>query len=240
MEFIPSIFHPRYHPCNYDQLWSLLPQVTNKPRCGHSFQYCIDVSRKLGQEYFLGDIGHLKQSTLWSKLMYVSMEQQTKSSEGMQCCTPTLWCMQPCCLHWEAFVRWLINEEKDLEYMCVLSNNAQLLLDALSEEDVEKEPLYLLMMCNWPTKKAVVFDGWVWWITYLTGSKHLFGIQGWEVHCTSNMALEKTYNHDAKTKHFTGISQQPAAMEKYLKALPVPDLEEDIFSIFMFSHEWRS
>jgi len=31
MEFIPSISHPRYHPCNCDQLWSLLLQVTNKP-----------------------------------------------------------------------------------------------------------------------------------------------------------------------------------------------------------------
>ena len=40
-------------------------------------------------------------------------------------------------LHWEAFSRWLVDEEKDLEYMCVLSNNVQLLLDALSEEDVE-------------------------------------------------------------------------------------------------------
>jgi len=37
----------------------------------------------------------------------------------------------------------------------------------------------------------------------------------------TDMALEKTYNHDAKTKLFTGISQQPAAMEKYLHALPV-------------------
>lgn len=35
------------------------------------------------------------------------------------------------------------------------------------------------------------------------------------------MALEKTYNHDAKTKLFTGISQQPTPMEKYLKALTV-------------------
>ena len=37
----------------------------------------------------------------------------------------------------------------------------------------------------------------------------------------TDMALEKTYNRDAKTKLFTGISQQPAAMEKYLRALPV-------------------
>lgn len=41
-------------------------------------------------------------------------------------------------LHWEAFARWLVDEEKDLECMCVLSNNVQLLLDVLSEEDVEK------------------------------------------------------------------------------------------------------
>ncbi|KAJ8379034.1 hypothetical protein AAFF_G00232030 [Aldrovandia affinis] len=33
--------------------------------------------------------------------------------------------------------------------------------------------------------------------------------------------MEKTYNRDAKTKLFTGISQQPAAMEKYLRVLPV-------------------
>ena len=37
----------------------------------------------------------------------------------------------------------------------------------------------------------------------------------------TDMALEKTYNRDAKTKLFTGISLQPAAMEKYLHALPV-------------------
>ncbi|KAJ8416954.1 hypothetical protein AAFF_G00328320 [Aldrovandia affinis] len=37
----------------------------------------------------------------------------------------------------------------------------------------------------------------------------------------TDMALEKTYNRDAKTKLFTGISQQPAAMGKYLRALPV-------------------
>ena len=33
--------------------------------------------------------------------------------------------------------------------------------------------------------------------------------------------MAQTYNRNAKTKLFTGISQQPAAMEKYLKALPV-------------------
>ncbi|RXM31631.1 hypothetical protein EOD39_6811 [Acipenser ruthenus] len=37
----------------------------------------------------------------------------------------------------------------------------------------------------------------------------------------SDMALEKTYNHDAKTQLFHGVSLQPAAMEKYLQALPV-------------------
>ena len=35
----------------------------------------------------------------------------------------------------------------------------------------------------------------------------------------TDMALEKTYNRDAKTKLFTGISQQSTAMEKYLQAL---------------------
>ena len=36
-----------------------------------------------------------------------------------------------------------------------------------------------------------------------------------------DMTLEKTYNRDAKTKHFTGINQQPSAMEKYWRALTV-------------------
>ena len=38
----------------------------------------------------------------------------------------------------------------------------------------------------------------------------------------TDMALEKTYNRDAQTKLFTGISQQFTAMEKYLdKVLPM-------------------
>ncbi|KAJ8362618.1 hypothetical protein AAFF_G00365430 [Aldrovandia affinis] len=41
-------------------------------------------------------------------------------------------------LHWEAFTRWLIIEEKDLECISVLAINVLLLLDALSEKDVEK------------------------------------------------------------------------------------------------------
>lgn len=36
----------------------------------------------------------------------------------------------------------------------------------------------------------------------------------------TDMALKKTYNRDARTKLFTGISQQPA-MDKYWQALPV-------------------
>ena len=35
----------------------------------------------------------------------------------------------------------------------------------------------------------------------------------------TDMALEKTYNRDAKTKLFTRISQQSTAMDKYLQAL---------------------
>lgn len=37
-----------------------------------------------------------------------------------------------------AFAGWLVSEGKDLEYMCMLSNNIQLLLHALSEDDVQK------------------------------------------------------------------------------------------------------
>lgn len=58
-----------------------------------------------------------------------------------------------------------------------------------------------------------------------TGTKRGHCIPRWTVHCTTirwtDMALEKTYNRDAKTKLFTGISQKPATMEKYLRALPV-------------------
>ena len=35
------------------------------------------------------------------------------------------------------------------------------------------------------------------------------------------MALENTYNRDAKTKPYTGISHQPATMVKYWRALTV-------------------
>jgi hypothetical protein len=37
----------------------------------------------------------------------------------------------------------------------------------------------------------------------------------------TDMALEKTYNRDAKTVLFQGITQNQATMDKYLKALPV-------------------
>ena len=36
----------------------------------------------------------------------------------------------------------------------------------------------------------------------------------------TDMALEQSYNKDAKTKLFSGISQQQAVITKYLKALP--------------------
>ncbi len=41
------------------------------------------------------------------------------------------------------------------------------------------------------------------------------------------MTLEKICNRDAKTKSFTGISQQPAYMEKYWRALPVLTAEAE-------------
>ena len=41
------------------------------------------------------------------------------------------------------------------------------------------------------------------------------------------MTLEKTCNRDVKTKSFTGISQQPAAMEKYWRAFPVLTAESE-------------
>ena len=36
-------------------------------------------------------------------------------------------------ISWEAFARWLIDEEKEIECMSMLTCNVQLLIDALSE-----------------------------------------------------------------------------------------------------------
>jgi len=199
-------------------------------------------------------------------------------------------------LHWEAFSRWLINEEKDLECISMLASNVQLLLDALSEKDVEKassacadatdqlKEVSQLMAefdqaCTSPTTKlwlmymdmVMILKRYIhaeraglWeehlaevekMLPYLVAAGHykyvsclphyLEAMRGlptlapniarafkdgqFTVHQTegrfngvwTDMALEKTYNRDAKTKLFTGISQQPAAMEKYLQALPV-------------------
>ena len=41
------------------------------------------------------------------------------------------------------------------------------------------------------------------------------------------MTLETTYNRDANTKSFTGSIQQPAAMEKYWRALTVLTAESE-------------
>ena len=38
-------------------------------------------------------------------------------------------------LHWKAFAEWLIQEEKDMDYISVLASNLQLLLEALSKTD---------------------------------------------------------------------------------------------------------
>ena len=42
-----------------------------------------------------------------------------------------------------------------------------------------------------------------------------------------DMTLEKTYNRDAKTKLFTGICHQPAAIVKYWRALTVLTAESE-------------
>ena len=38
-------------------------------------------------------------------------------------------------LHWKAFAEWLIQEEKDIDYISVLASNLKLLLEALSKTD---------------------------------------------------------------------------------------------------------
>ncbi|KAJ8403226.1 hypothetical protein AAFF_G00354430 [Aldrovandia affinis] len=199
-------------------------------------------------------------------------------------------------LHWEVFTKWLITEEKDLERISVLAINVQLLLDALSEMDVEKassacadatnqlKELSRLMaefdeVCTSPTTKL-----WLMYMDMVMILKRFIHAEHaglWEEHLAevekmlpylvaaghykyvsclphyleemrslptlapnihrefkdgkftvrqtegcfngvwTDMALEKTYIRDAKTKLFNGISQQLAAMEKYLRALPV-------------------
>ena len=70
-----------------------------------------------------------------------------------------------------------------------------------------------------------------------TSSEHIEGIQYGHITVRQteaqfkgvwkDMTLEKTYNRDAKTKLFIDISQQPAAMEKYWRALPILTTESD-------------
>ena len=46
-------------------------------------------------------------------------------------------------LHWKAFAEWLIQEEKDIDYISVLASNCQLLVEALSKTDI-----FFVQRCN--------------------------------------------------------------------------------------------
>ena len=150
-----------------------------------SVQYCIDVSRKIGQEFtvitcdqaiyevvlglqkknpqnyaklilrmggfhiaqnFLGAIGHLMEATAIEDIL-VEADVCLRGTANKIISGKDYYAMLRAhtmvhaamfSLHWEAFARWLIMEEIDLECISVLVSNVQLLLDALSEEDVQK------------------------------------------------------------------------------------------------------
>ena len=53
----------------------------------------------------------------------------------MQCCVLILLHAAMFTLHWKAFAEWLIQEEKDMDYISVLASNLQLLLEALPKTD---------------------------------------------------------------------------------------------------------
>lgn len=199
-------------------------------------------------------------------------------------------------LHWEAFERWLVNENRDLDCMSELSTTVLNLMESISQENAQNaietcnmatEQLRLISslmaefdasMCHSPTyqfwlmymdmvnilkryihaERAGIWDDHLSevekMLPYLVAAGHykyvsclphylaamrelnttapevaqafkggLFTVRqtsGKFNGVWSDMALEQTYNRDAKTQLFHGISQQPAAMEKYLRALP--------------------
>ena len=158
---------------------------TNPDVVEQSVQYCMDVSRKQGQEFtiitcdqaiyevvlglqkknlqkyaklilrmggfhlaqnFLGAIGHLMQATGIEDIM-VEADVCLRGTANKIISGKDYYAMLRAHtmvhaamfnLHWEAFARWLIMEAMDFECTSALASNVQLLLDALSEKDVEK------------------------------------------------------------------------------------------------------
>ena len=97
----------------------------------------------------------LESKTPWS----VSMEQQTRSSLGritMQCYMHTLWCMVP------------VHRTLDLECMLMIAFSAQLLIDVLSQENVEN------CICWWDTLN----DDGVWQGMDITYHKSMADVHG--------------------------------------------------------------
>ena len=91
---------------------------------------------------FLGAIGHLMQATGIEDIMVEANGTANKIISGKHYCA-MLWARSLVhatmfVLHWESFERWLMDEGKDLECLSKLAYSIQLLLDALSEADVEK------------------------------------------------------------------------------------------------------
>ena len=92
---------------------------------------------------FLGAIGHLMQGTGIADIM-VEADVCLRGTANKiiswkdyyaMLCAHTMLHAAMFTLHWDAFAKWLIQEEKDMGYISVLASNLQLLLEALSNND---------------------------------------------------------------------------------------------------------
>lgn len=125
----------------------------------------------------------------------------------------------------------MVDEEKDLEYMCVLSNNVQLLLDVLSEEDTEKpisactdatDQLKKLSSLMAELDEAMYMD-MVMILRRFIHAKHT-GL--WEEHSAE---VEKMLPYLVAAGHYKYVSCLP----HYLKAMrSLPTLAQTIYSEF--------
>ncbi len=96
-------------------------------------------------QHFLGAIGHLMQASGVEDIIVeadVCHRGTAKKMSGKDYYamlhSHTVVHAAMFALHWEAFAKWLIDEEKELECMSMLTCNVQLLIDALPEKNEEK------------------------------------------------------------------------------------------------------
>ena len=101
------------------------------------------------------------------------------------------------------------------EHLKEIENMMPYMVAAGHHKYVSCLPHYLESMKQLPTTAPYVYEA------FKKGNFTVHQTKGNFNGVWSDMALEQTYNCDAKTQLFTGISQHPQTIEKYLKALPV-------------------